>query len=155
MIKPEYQEVRSRILQLMWRLGILDLKKGGSLARALGVHNSVIKRLIENKSLPALENLTRICKTTGVSADFILFGKEPPTTSEMELTTYDSCQPAPIDTALISEVVTEAQNYLDKHRLKISPERMGKWIAMLYEHRITEKMKLGEDTLKGYLRRTH
>jgi hypothetical protein len=153
MIKPEYQEVRERILALMWRLGISDLKKGGGLARALGVHNSVIKRLIENKSLPALENLTRICKTTGVSADFILFGDKPSTTSEMKLT--DSLQPAPIDTSLISKVVTEAQNYLDKNRLKISPERLGKWVAMLYEYCVTEKKELDEDALKAYLRQTH
>jgi len=85
MIKPEHQNIRERILSLAARFKIADLKKGGKLARALGVHNSVIKRLIENQSLPALDNLNKICEKAGVSADWVLTGREPEPKTEIQV----------------------------------------------------------------------
>jgi transcriptional regulator with XRE-family HTH domain len=150
MIKPEHYPIRDRILGLARKLGIEDVKKGGSLASRLGVHNSVIKRLLENRSLPGIDNLKKICDNAQTSADYLLFGRDPlPHTGEFQEFTYDARQPAPADTELISGVAAQVQEYLFEHNLKFGPQRVGKIIGLGYEQCVIDKIKPQELNLKA------
>jgi len=152
MIKPENFPIRERILKLAEKFGIKDIKKGGALARKLGVHNSVIKRLIEYESLPTIDNLIKISENAGISTDYLIFGGEYQLhIGEHRDISYDARQPAPIDTELIAAVATQVQQYLDKHRLKIGPKRFGKLISLSYEQCVTDKIKPESLEIKSLL----
>ena len=150
MIKPEHYPIRDRILGLARKFGIADIKKGGALAKRLGVHNSVIKRLLENHSLPGLDNLKKICDQAQVSADYLLFGpKALPQTGEHQEFTYDARQPAPADTELIAGVAAQVQAYLYERNLKFGPNRIGKIIGLGYEQCVIDKIKPQELNIKA------
>ncbi|MBW2135650.1 MAG: S24 family peptidase [Deltaproteobacteria bacterium] len=75
-IKNELIPVRNRIWKLVEELAG---GKPGTFAKKANVHNSVIENVRDNVSLPVVENLIKICNFANVSADYILFGKKPPT----------------------------------------------------------------------------
>jgi len=151
-IEPEFMPVRNRILGLARKFGIQDIKKGGALATALGVHNALIKRLIDKTSFPGLKNLIRICKQAEVSSDYLLFGKEAPLSALEDMgVVYESRQPAPVDLELISQVVAAVLKYLQEHRLKLGPRRIGDMISRGYEDCITEKTRPENLPIKEYL----
>ena len=119
MIKKEHLPIRDRILGLADKMNVHDLKKGGRLARALGVHNSVIKRLLDNQSLPGAENLKKICEHAQVSADYILFGRESaPHASEFQEGLYDARLPAPMDIGLLARVLATVHDTLKAEKLR-------------------------------------
>ena len=152
MIKSDHYPIRDRILGLARKFGIEDIKKGGSLASRLGVHNSVIKRLLENRSLPGIDNLKKICDNARTSADYLLFGSETLLqTGEHQESTYDARQPAPADTELIAEVAAQVHQYLYEHNLKIGSHRLGKIIGLGYEQCVIDKTKPIELNIKALL----
>lgn len=152
MIKPDQSPIRDRILGLAQKFGIEDIKKGGGLAKQLGVHNSVIKRLLERRSLPGIDNLKKICDSAQVSADYLLFGRQPfLQTAEYQELTYDARQPAPADTELIAGVAAQVHQYLCLHNLKIGSQRLGKIIGLGYEQCVIDKIKPEELNIKALL----
>jgi|WetSurMetagenome_2_1015567.scaffolds.fasta_scaffold227163_2 hypothetical protein len=152
MIKPAHYPIRDRIFGLARKFGIEDIKKGGSLASRLGGHNSLIKRLLENRSLPGIDNLKKICDNAHTTADYLLFGREPLLqTAEHQESIYDSRQPAPADIELISGVAAQVHQYLYDHNLKIGANRLGKIIGLGYEQCVIDKNKPNELNIKALL----
>jgi hypothetical protein len=156
-IKNELLPIRDRILRALADLPE-NRRKPDRQPKAKGVHNSTIKRLVEETALPAAENMMKICKVTGLPADYFYFGTKP-APSDMILSEmpdfYDARLPAPVDVELIAQVVIHVENFLDQNRLKISGQRKGKLISMIYEYCATEKEKPTPEIIKAYLRLTH
>jgi transcriptional regulator with XRE-family HTH domain len=156
-IEKNLVPVCDRILRAIEELPA-NQNRGKKQPKASGVHNTVIKRLIEAESLPSAKNMIKICQATGLSADYFYFGDSAENTrhygSEMTQP-YQSQSPAPVDTDLITQVVIAAEKYLEDHRLKISKERKGVLISLLYEYRVTEKDEITPDIIKANLRLSH
>jgi len=148
--------IKDRILNLAKKFGIQEVKRGGRLAKKLGVSNSVIYRLMDEISLPGLENLTKICRAAQVNADYLLFGQEPQFLYGRpgDEVFYEARAPAPADLDLMADCVSEIVHYLQERRLKISARRLGQVVRKLYEHCITEDEKPGPELVKAYLRLT-
>ena len=149
--------IRDRILGAIEELPG-NRERGKKQPKAKGLHNTVIKRLIDRDSLPNTKNMIKICQATGLSADYFYFGNQAKNTrylgSEM-IQPYQPQSPAPVDTEIITQVVIMAEKYLEDHRLKISKERKGILIALLYEYRVTEKEEITPEIIKANLRLTH
>jgi hypothetical protein len=149
--------IRDRILLAIEELPA-NQNRGERQPKAPGLHNTVIKRLIDRVSLPTTKNMIKICQATGLSADYFYFGDSIENTrhygSEM-VQPYQSQSPAPVDTELIAEIVVIAEKYLEECRLKISKERKGILVALLYEYRITEKTPITPDVIKAILPLTY
>jgi hypothetical protein len=149
--------IRDRIVRAIEELPE-NQNRGKKQPKARGLHNTVIKRLIDQESLPNTKNMIKICQATGLSADYFYFGDLAENTrhygSEMAQP-YQSQAPAPVDTELITQVVIIVEKYLEDHRLKISKERKGALISLLYEYRVTEKDEITPDVIKANLRLTH
>lgn len=156
-IEKNLLPIRDRILRAIEELPE-NQQRGNFQPKAKGVHNTVIKRLIDRDSLPTTKNMMKICQATGLSADYFYFGDTAVNTryhgAEMEQP-YQSQPPPPVDTEIIAQVVIIAEKYLEDHRLKISKERKGALISLLYEHRVTEKEAVTPEVVKAYLRLTH
>jgi hypothetical protein len=156
-IEKNLLPVRDRILRAIEELPENQNLRGKQ-PKASGLHNTVIKRLINRETLPTTKNMIKICQATGLSADYFYFGDAAENTRHYssELTEpYQPLYPAPTDTELITQMVVIAEKYLEHHRLKISKERKGVWIALLFEYRVTEKDEITPDVLKATLRLTH
>lgn len=152
MIKSEHIPIRDRILGLTLKLGIDDLKRGGRLARALGVHNSVIKRLLDKQSLPGAENLIKICENAGVSADYILFGRQsPPQTGEIQEINYDIRPSAPVDIRLLSQILVAINDTLEAQKVHLDALKKSRLVGLIYDHCSKEKEKPGILLVQRYL----
>ena len=90
------------------------------------------------------------------SLDWLLFDIEPSLfLEEHRPESYEARAPAEIDTRLLAEIAQEAQAYLLETRLKITPDRQRKWVALLFEYWFTEGSKPDKLTMKKYLDLTH
>ena len=73
------EQIRKRISDEIKKSG----KKQIELASEIGVKQQAISEFVNQKSLPALDTLARLCKALDVSADYILgleddFGRKTP-----------------------------------------------------------------------------
>jgi transcriptional regulator with XRE-family HTH domain len=152
MIKTEHLPIRDRILGLADKMGVHDLKRGGRLARSLGVHNSVIKRLLDNQSLPGAENLKKICEHAQVSADYILFGRvSAPQTGEFQEVLYDVRMPAQVDIPLLARALAAVNDTIKAEKLKLDELKTSRLAGLVYEHCSKEKEKPDIVLVKRYL----
>jgi len=141
--------IRDRI----WGL-VIKLARGkpGTFAKKAGIHNSVLENVRDGISLPIVENLIKICQYSGVSADYLLFGKEPtPVLEEFAPEAYVAMGPSGGDTEKLAEIVLGAYGFILETRIKISSERLQKWLTLLFEYWFTEKSKPDRIILKKYL----
>lgn len=145
----EQKEIKARILGLKERFGIKDLKRGGRLAKKLGIHNSVITRLLDETSFPTFKNLKLICKNAGVSADWLLFGDSWETkAAEQQAEDYLAPTYSEGDLKALAQITLDTDNFLKNSRLHISPERKYYWLQLNFEYWFTNRERPDERVLK-------
>ncbi len=121
----------------------------------IGVQRA-LTRWKAGETSPSINSCLAIKKAFNKSLDWIILGESPtPQLQEFIPEIYDARQPAPVDVEKIAILVAEAEKYQEELRLRLPPARKGKWIAMLYEHWITEKTPPDRQTMKAYLTMTH
>lgn len=145
-------EIRKRILDLKERFGIEDLKRGGRLAKKLGVHNSVITRLIDLKSFPTIENIITICQNAGISSDYLLFGKKlQPSLQEFCSEHYEGRPLESLETVLLFEVIETVDEVVINQRQKLSVRQTARLVALVYEHCRRKRERPDADLVEKYL----
>ena len=119
----------------------------------LGTKNLYTRWKHGRSQIPKLEKVLLIAEKFNKSLDWLLFAQEAQPLSQISefADTYESQTPAPVDTELIAEVVRTVEIFLEKHRLKISAQRKGRFVSMIYEHCITEKVSPNTVNLRAYL----
>ncbi len=148
---PQILEVRRRVLDLKNKFDIFELKRGGRLAKKLGVHNSVITRLIDHISFPTIENIITICKNAEVSADYLLFGREQMRLEEFTSENYIARPLAPIEADLLHRVNLLVEEILTKEKKKLSPEQKSRLITRIYNDCAEDRSQPDDIMVKRYL----
>lgn len=126
-----------RLLQIMEEQGIQEQQEFNQI---VGVKRA-ITRWKNGETVPKLHSLLKIKERFRKSLDWLIHGEETIIGLAEYSDSYDSRAPAPTDLDLMAEVAQTIITYLDQHRLKINPRRLGKLIALGYEQCIVDKIK--------------
>jgi transcriptional regulator with XRE-family HTH domain len=141
---------RKKLLHLGTFIGIADrigeVRKKLNLSqeefgKLVGVRKSTISRY-ESGTIPGHENLRRIAKLGNTTIEWLLRGDRPLTTQPSDNSQYTFDQrEAPLNVALLSEVLTEITNFIADKGLKLLPQREARLVALVYDHCQEDKVK--------------
>lgn len=149
MIKPELIAFKDRIIKL-----VNDLAGGkpGRFAKKAGLHNSVIENVFDDKSLPSLESIVKICSHWNISADWLLFGKEPCHVLREFVSEYYEVRPLEaLETLLLFNVLELIEDVAIKERQKLSIRQTARLASIVYEHCRLEREQPTRYLIEKYL----
>lgn len=110
------------------------------IGKKLGFGKSTVSKFESGKRIPDMETLQRYAEIGETNVERLLHGdgslKLPDQTSENRLLV-----PPPLDVALLAEVLTEIKKLISHSRVKLSPEREARLIALVYDHCLENNVK--------------
>lgn len=101
----------------------------------LGVSKATISKYESGFAIPSSDILRKIASIGNKGIDWLLRGDRPLASqpSDHSQNTYDQRE-APLDVALLSEVLAEINNFIADKRLKLLPQREARLVAIVYDH---------------------
>jgi transcriptional regulator with XRE-family HTH domain len=130
-IADRIREVRKKLKLTQYEFGKL-----------LGVQKSTISRY-ESGTIPGDENLRKIAENGNTTIEWLLRGDQQTAPWLLEHTpgTYEARPGPPVDVALIAEILTEIKKFIADKRLKLSPQREARLVALVYDRCLEKKVK--------------
>jgi len=135
------------VLGILLGIGKRIRKNRGGLTQAefaklFGVNQNTISRR-EKGGITDLQTLERIADYAGGTVQWLLRGDQPPALELLEnpLEVYGARPGPPLDVALLAEVLTEIKKLINHRRVKLSPEREARLVALVYDHCLENKVK--------------
>jgi transcriptional regulator with XRE-family HTH domain len=118
--------------------------------KLVGVRKSTISRY-ESGIIPGDENLRKIAEIGNTTIEWLLRGDRPlkPQPSENPQYTFDQHK-APLDVTLLSEVLTEINNFIADKGLKLLPQREARLVALIYDHCQKDRVKPGRNLVERF-----
>ena len=109
--------------------------------KLIGVRKSTISRY-ESGTIPGNENLRIIAELGNTTIEWLLRGDQPsmPHLTEHSQYIYDQ-RGAPLDVALLSEILTEIKKLIADKRLLLPAQREARLVALVYDHCQEDKVK--------------
>jgi transcriptional regulator with XRE-family HTH domain len=139
--------IAGRIVEVRKKLNLSQEEFG----KLVGVRKSTISRY-ESGTIPGDENLRRIAEIGNTTIDWLLRGDRvlTPQPSEHPQYAYDR-ERAPLDVALLSEVLTEINNFIADKGSKLLPQREARLVALVYDHCQKDKVKPDPNLVERFL----
>jgi len=110
------------------------------IGKKLGFGKSTVSKFESGHMLPDMETLHRYAAIGETNIERLLHGDGSPQlpnqTSENPLLAAP-----PFDVALLAEVLTEIKKVISHRRLKLSPEREARLVALVYDHCLENNVK--------------
>jgi hypothetical protein len=144
------QEFVSRIFLLMEEAGFKNYYEFDA---AIGTKGAVSRWI--NGTNPRPANLIKIKNKFNILIDWLLTGEGAMRLSESCFKTHDTRQLAPVETDKIANLITIIEDYLIKANIKISADRKGRLVSMLYEYWATKKESPDNHIIDKYLPLTY
>jgi transcriptional regulator with XRE-family HTH domain len=151
---------RKKLHQLGTFIGIADrigeVRKKLNLSqeefgKLVGVRKSTISRY-ESGTIPGDENLRRIAEIGNTTIEWLLRGEQTSIPQLAERAKDTNSQPgAPLDVALLSEVLAETKKFIADKRLKLVPQREARLVALVFDHCQGNKVKPDRNLVERFL----
>jgi transcriptional regulator with XRE-family HTH domain len=139
--------VADRIGELRKKLNLSQEEFG----KLLGVKKSTISRY-ESGTIPGDENLRKIAELGNTTIEWLLRGDQPSIPQLLERSPDTSDQrEAPLDVALLSEILAEIKKFIADKRLELSPQREARLVALVYDHYQEDKVKPNRILVERFL----
>jgi transcriptional regulator with XRE-family HTH domain len=108
----------------------------------LGVSKATISKYESGIAIPSSDILRKIASIGNKEIEWLLRGDRPltPQPSEHPQYAYDSGR-APLDVALLSEVLSEIKNFIAGKGLELLPQREARLVALVYDHCQKDRVK--------------
>jgi transcriptional regulator with XRE-family HTH domain len=124
--------------------------------KRIGV-NQAVTRWKKGETTPSADSLLAIKKMFAVSIDWLLTGEgreepqAPPTLQEHQPETYAARPPAPVDTALLSQVLGTVSQALTEQKVNLTAAQQSRLSGLVYEHCARERERPTTVLVKRYL----
>ncbi len=131
------------------RINEISRLAGGKkkLARAAGLSESQLHRIISGESQAKIENIAAMAVHCGVTIDWLATGGMPGVASAGGKTGVSMRT----DGTLMRDVLTAVEEYLEAHGLKVLPSKKAEAIVLLYDYSRV-KGCLAQDAMERLLR---
>jgi len=106
----------------------------------LGFGKSTVFKFESGKMVPDLETLQRYANIGETNIGRLLHGDGSPQLPDQISENLLSAAP-PLDAALLAEVLTEIKKLINHRRVKLSPEREARLVALIYDHCLENNVK--------------
>lgn len=120
------------------------------LAEVYGCNKTYIAQLELGIKVPGKSTRKKLAAALNCSPDDLIKPISPTDYARENTAQFEYFQ-SPVDTGIIAKVVENIENYLNKIKLRISPQRKGNLTAKLYEYAVTENCLPDDDIIKAYL----
>jgi predicted transcriptional regulator len=121
-VKKEIEIFAERLQSLMQATGMKPVE----LARKAAIPNSTLAEYVHARRNPSLENIVRIIRNVGVSAEWLLLGEGKMMREEVSR----------VDIGILTEVIAMVEGDLNALGLAFSAENKARVVAMLYEEEL-------------------
>jgi transcriptional regulator with XRE-family HTH domain len=119
--------------------------------KLVGVRKSTISRY-ESGTIPGDENLRRIAEIGNTTIDWLLRGDRPLKPQPSKHPQYaDDRGAAPLDVALLTEVLKEINNFIADKGLKLLAQREARLIALVYDHCQRDRVQPDRNLVERFL----
>jgi transcriptional regulator with XRE-family HTH domain len=124
----------------------IKLLRGGrtqkEFGEILGVSKATISKYESGIAIPSSDILRKIASIGNKGIEWLLRGEQPSIPELPEHSQYNHAQRvAPLDVALLSEVLTEIRNFITDKGLKLLPQREARLVVLVYDHCKADKVK--------------
>jgi transcriptional regulator with XRE-family HTH domain len=116
----------------------------------LGISKATISKYESGIAIPSSDILRKIASIGNKGIDWLLRGDRPSEPHLSEHFRYDQ-RLAPLDVALLSEVLTELKNFIADKGLKLLPQREARLVALVYDHCQEDKVKPDRNLVERFL----
>jgi transcriptional regulator with XRE-family HTH domain len=140
---------RKKYQDLAYYLGLAprlrDIRKAASLSqegigKILGFGKSTVSKFESGIMIPDMETIQRYAEIGETDIERLLHGNGSPQLRNQNLENPLLAAP-PFDVALLAEVLTEIKKVISHRRLKLSPEREARLVALVFDHCLENKAK--------------
>lgn len=102
-------------------------------ARRCGLGESILRKYIAG-SVPRADYLSRIADAGAVTVDWLATGRPPKTRAELRAMQEAASAPRiPLDMDVLAGVVEAVEEYLQKRKLQLRPDKKAALVTLLYD----------------------